>query len=52
MGSSPADASHDERAEFFAVVDTLLGQLDDATVNEFTKSAEFETYRAIGAMYS
>ena len=52
VGSSPGDASDDERAEFFSVVDTLLGQLDDATVNEFTMSADFETYRAIGAMYS
>ena len=52
VGSSPADASDDERAEFFSVVDTLLGQLDDETVNQFTRSAEFEIYRTIGAMYS
>jgi hypothetical protein len=52
VGSSPADASDDERSEFFSVVDTLLGQLSDEIINEFTSSNEFETYRTIGAMYS
>ena len=52
VGSSPADASEDERSDFFSVVDTLLGQLSNEIINEFTSSNEFETYRTIGAMYS
>ena len=52
VGSSPADASDDERSNFFSVVDTLLGQLSDEIISEFTSSAEFETYRTVGAMYS
>ena len=52
VGSSPEDASEDERAEFFSVVDALLGGLPDDAVADFVKSDEFETYRSIGAMYS
>lgn len=52
VGSSPADASEDERSDFFSVVDTLLGQLSDEIINEFTSSDEFVTYRTVGAMYS
>lgn len=52
VGSSPEDASEDDRAEFFSVVDALLGGLPDDAVADFVKSDEFETYRSIGAMYS
>ena len=52
VGSSPADSSDDARSEFFSVVDTLLGQLSNEIIGEFTSSKEFETYRTVGAMYS
>ena len=45
-------ASEDERTEFFSVVDSLLGGMPDDAVLAFTKSDDFEVYRAIGAMYS
>ena len=52
VGSSPEDADEDMRKEFFLVVDALLGGMPDEAVSSFVESEEFETYRAIGAMYS
>ena len=39
-------------AEFFKVVDALLGGMPDEAVSEFVESEDFDTYRTIGAMYS
>jgi hypothetical protein len=52
VGSDPAGADEAERANFFSVVDALLGGMPDDAVSDFVDSEEFETYRAIGAMYS
>ena len=52
MGSDPEASTEEERAEFFSVVDALLGGMPDSAVSEFVASADFETYREIGAMYS
>jgi hypothetical protein len=52
VGSDPENADEDRRAEFFKVVDSLLGGMPDEAVSEFVESADFDIYRAIGAMYS
>jgi hypothetical protein len=52
VGSSPESAGEDERAEFFRVVDTLLGELPNETVAQFVASEDFDTYSAVGAMYN
>ncbi len=52
VGSDPEASTEEERAEFFSVVDALLGGMPDSAVSEFVASADFETYREIGAMYS
>jgi len=52
VGSDPAGADESERANFFSVVDALLGGMPDDAVSDFVDSEQFETYRAIGAMYS
>jgi len=52
VGSDPAGADEAERANFFSVVDALLGGMPDDAVSDFVDSEEFGTYRAIGAMYS
>tara|TARA_B100000424_G_scaffold148942_1_gene113510 strand:+ start:52 stop:1017 length:966 start_codon:yes stop_codon:yes gene_type:complete len=52
VGSDPESSSEKERAEFFSVVDTLLGGMPESAVSEFVASADFETYKEIGAMYS
>lgn len=52
VGSDPESSSEEERAEFFSVVDTLLGGMPESAVSEFVASADFETYKEIGAMYS
>ena len=52
VGSDPANADEAERANFFSVVDALLGGMPNDAVSDFVDSEEFETYRAIGAMYS
>lgn len=52
VGSDPAGADESERANFFSVVDALLGGMPDDAVSDFVESEQFETYRAIGAMYS
>ncbi|HIF46562.1 MAG TPA: hypothetical protein EYQ73_07235 [Candidatus Poseidoniales archaeon] len=52
VGSDPANADESERAEFFAVVDALLGGMPEDAVSEFVNSDDFEIYRAVGAMYN
>ena len=49
--SAPEDTDDDERSEFFAVVDTLLGGMPKDVIGEFAESEDFEIYRAIGEMY-
>lgn len=52
VGSDPSNADEELRAEFFKVVDALLGGMPDEAVSEFVESEDFDTYRTIGAMYS
>ena len=52
VGSDPANADESERAEFFGVVDSLLGGMPEEAVSEFVDSDDFEIYRTVGAMYN
>lgn len=51
VGSDPSNASHELRAEFFAIVDGLLGNMEEEHINAFVSSDNFQIYSAIGAQY-
>ena len=52
VASDPANADDELRSEFFAVVDKILGGLNDDVIGEFGRSPDFDTYKAIGALYN
>ena len=52
VGSEPAAANEELRAEFFKVVDSLLGGMPDEAVSDFVASSDFDIYRTVGGMYS
>ena len=52
VASDPSGSDDEDRAEFFGVVDKLLGDMPDDAIVKFTESDDFEIYRAVGAMYS
>ena len=51
VGLDPANSTDDDRREFFAVVDNILGGLDAGVIKEFGRSNDFDTYKAIGELY-
>lgn len=52
VGSNPASANDELRAEFFQVVDSLLGGMPDEAVSDFVASSDFDIYRTVGGMYN
>lgn len=49
--ASPTTTSEETRREFYAMVDDLLGNMPDDSINAFVSSPEFEIYSRIGEVY-
>ena len=52
VGSNPSGATDVQRAQFFVVVDALLGGMPDEAVQTFIAGPDFALYGRIGARYS
>jgi hypothetical protein len=52
VGGDPSSADGNMRIQFFAIVDSKLGSMSEEAISTFVASAEFNTYRAVGEIYS
>ena len=51
VASDPGNAGENERIEFFGMVDSLLLDLPEDDIQEFTQSTEFAIYSEAGSQY-
>jgi len=49
--AAPTETSDSVRSEFYAMVDDLLGNMSEASINAFVASPDFDIYRQVGEAY-
>jgi len=51
VASDPSDASDDDRAAFFTMIDAELVSMPSDMLSEFMASPDFELYKLVGEQY-
>lgn len=49
--AAPTETSDSTRSEFYAMVDDLLGNMSEESINAFVASPDFDVYRQVGEAY-
>jgi hypothetical protein len=51
VGADPSSVDNEDRAEFFNMINDVLGDLPDDKVNEFINSPDFTIFTKMGELY-
>jgi hypothetical protein len=51
VGSDPTAVNDEDRADFFNMINDVLGDLPDDKVNEFINSPDFSIFTKMGELY-
>ena len=51
VGNDAVSSSNDERSKFFQMINNVLGDLPEDTINNFVNSPDFEIFSRMGELY-